>query len=264
MRIYISADMEGIAGIVRREQLIPGERLYEEARGLLTDEVNAVVDGWVRLGAERIVVKDAHYSGLNLLLRDLHPAAEYCFGGLRSVDRFPGLDGTFDGAVLLGYHAMAGTLRAIRDHTMTAAEWQSVRLNGVPMGEIALDALLFGLHSVPVLLVTGDDKACAEAERFLPSVGTLQTKIGLGRHAGLLRAPRAVCAAYPEQLELAWRRRAKIAPLRLEGPYQLEIRYTATDQLDGLAFDDPRDRRLDGVTVLYSDDNLLRLFQRAL
>ncbi len=264
MRIYISADMEGIAGIVRREQLIPGERLYEEARGLLTDEVNVVVEGWLRLGAERIVVKDAHYSGFNLVPRELHPAAEYCFGGLRAKDRFPGLDSTFDGAVLLGYHAMAGTLRAIRDHTMTAAEWQSVRLNGVPMGEIALDALLFGLHNVPILLVTGDDKACAEAGRFLPGVGTLQTKLGLGRHAGLLLAPRAVYAAYPEQLELAWQRRAHVAPLRLAGPYQLEIRYTATDLLDGRVFEDPRDRRLDGVTALYSDDDLARLLQRAL
>lgn len=266
MRIYISVDMEGIAGIVQREQLIPGERLYEEARRLLTDEVNVVVESLVALGVQRIVVKDAHYAGLNLLMPDLHPAAEYCFGGLRAEQRFPALDETFDGAILLGYHAMAGTLGAIRDHTMTAAAWHSVTLNDVPVGEIALDALLFGRHQVPVLMVTGDDKACAEAQHLIPGVTTVQTKLGLGRHAGLLRAPRFVYAAYPEQVKQALHNNKTVAPLgkAFVPPYRLEIRYMGTELLDGQRFDNEQDVRVDGVTAVYTDDNLMRLLNRVL
>ncbi len=264
MKFYVSVDMEGIAGIVMREQLIPGERLYEEARVLLTNEVNAVVQSLVDIGASQVVVKDAHYFGLNLLINQLHPAADYCFGGLKASERFAGLDSSFDGALLIGYHAMAGTQRAIRDHTMTAVHWQRLELNGQSIGEIGLDALLFGLYGVPVLLVTGDDKTCSEAKSYLPEVTTYQTKKAYGRHAGLIRSPKSVYAEYPTIIERAVQNKAKCAPFQMNGPFELAIRYTSTDLLDGRYFDGVKDKRIDGQSVVYSDASLLELLNRVM
>lgn len=108
VKIYVSVDMEGIAGIVFREQLTPGEPLYTEARHLLTHEVNVVVQSLIDVGVDEIIVKDAHHSGLIFCMQDLHRGAQYCFGGLKLADRFAGVDASFDGAFLVGYHGMGG------------------------------------------------------------------------------------------------------------------------------------------------------------
>lgn len=101
MKIYISADLEGIAGILDPIQVRPGERLYEEARVLLTEEVNVYVESLVQCGVRDIIVKDAHGSGFNFIPERLHPGALYSIGStdgvLGAANRFPGLDSTFDG-----------------------------------------------------------------------------------------------------------------------------------------------------------------------
>lgn len=264
VKVYVSVDMEGLAGIVSHSQVIPGEPLYVEGRSLLTREVHVIVDALKLCGAETVIVKDAHYAGMNLFVDRLHPGASYCMGPLPVPHRFAGLDQSFDTAMLIGYHARVGTMAAIRDHTMTSTHWQSVELNGQPIGEIGLDSLLFGMWGVPISLVSGDQATVQETRSVLgDQVVTVTTKLAYGRHAGVLRAPEAVYEEYRAAVGRAVHAVPTLRPFHLPGPYELVIRYTSTDLVDGKYVDGIRDRRLDGVTVCYTDTHLMSLFARA-
>lgn len=264
MKIYVSVDMEGIAGIVLPEQLRRGEFFYQEGRQLLTQEVNAVVDALLEAGATDIIVKDAHATGFNFVPELLHPGATYLMGGTPIPNRFAGLDGSFDGAFLIGYHGMAGTRRAVRDHTFSSASFQWMKLNGREVGEIALDSHLIGMHGVPVLLVTGDDATCREAKAELEGVVVYETKRAAGRHAALLKAPQRVRGEIREAVRAALSARGACKPHVIPGPYELELRYMSTEMADGKYCDGVQAVRLDGQSVLYRDDDMVRLLSRAL
>jgi D-amino peptidase len=131
-----------------------------------------------------VVVFDVHHQHLNAALGDLDPRAEYIQGQCRD-RRMPGVDG-FDGVILLGYHAMAGTREAVLEHTMSPEEWQNFWINGKKSGEIGIDAAIAGEHGVPVVMVSGDDKACREAKALLKGVVTAQVKKGLSVEGAVL------------------------------------------------------------------------------
>lgn len=264
MRIYLSVDMEGISGVALREQLQRGQLVYEEARQLLTKEVNAIVEALKNCGADTIVVKDAHAGGYNFVADELHTAGEYVMGSTRLDNRFPGLDGDFDGALLIGYHAMASTSGAVRDHTMSSAQYRSVRLNGKALGEIGLDSLLFGLQRVPVLLVSGDDKACREAEKLLPRVTTYATKKGLARHAAIMKAPARVRTELALAVQQAVEQAGQAEPLHVDPPYEVELQFNSSDLADARSYDGIDCERLDAVTARYRGDNLVQVLTRAI
>ncbi|MFT4416482.1 M55 family metallopeptidase [Fredinandcohnia humi] len=264
MKIYVSVDMEGIAGILLPEQLKKGESFYEEARRLLTAEVNTVVEGLLEAGAKDIYVKDAHGTGYNFITSELHPRARYCMGATTLRQRFPGLDSSFDGAMLIGYHAKGGTEHAIRDHTMSSAGWQSLLLNGKPIGEIGLDGLLFGLHEVPILLVTGDKKTCSEAHEEIPNVCTYETKEAFGRHAGLIKPPKLVYEELRKCIGLSIENRNKVLPCHINGPYELLVHFLSTDQADARYFDGVRSKRIDGLTAAYYGADIIGVLSLAM
>ncbi|MFC3802914.1 M55 family metallopeptidase [Cohnella sp. GCM10012308] len=262
MKFYVSVDMEGIAGIALKEQIYRGEMFYEESRRLLTDEVNAVVEALAQAGATEVIVKDAHASGFNLLIGSLHPAATLAAGALPLANRFAGLDETFAGALLIGYHAMAGTRDAILEHTFSYADILELALNGAPIGEIGIDALLFGRCGVPVLFVSGDDKACAEARRQLGTAFAYETKRATGRHSGLLKAPPRVLAEIGEAVKEAVARRGECQPYAMPGPYEMRITYTSTSLADARASEAEGIRRVGGRALELRDDDLVRLLVR--
>lgn len=264
MKIYVSVDMEGIAGIALPEQLKRGDYFYQESRQLLTRETNAVVEALLEAGATEIIVKDAHASGFNFVPDLLHPGATYCMGATRLPERFPGLDSTFDGAFLIGYHGMAGTERAVRDHTFSSASYQYLKLNGKLVGEIAIDAHLFGRHGVPVLLVTGDDATCREAEATLDGVAVYETKRAVGRHAALMKAPQQVRQELREAVQKAILQRDRCKPYVIEGPYELVVRYASTDIAERKGGDGDRSVKLNGYEVLFQDDDLIRVLGRGM
>ena len=264
MRIYVSVDMEGIAGVALREQLQRGQSAYEEARYLLTQEVNAVVDALASFGVKDIVVKDAHGGGYNFIADSLHPAAVYVMGSTPLDKRFPGLERGFDGAFLMGYHAMASTFGAVRDHTMSSAQYRGVKLNGQPIGEIGLDSLLFGLNGVPVIMVSGDDKACQEAEELLPGVTIYATKTGLSRHAALMKAPQRVRSELRGAVQKALARVGQAAPFCIASPYEVVIQFNSSDWADARSYDGVDSERLDAVTARYRSDDLVKVLTRAI
>lgn len=264
MKFYVVADMEGISGIVLQEQLFLGQPFYQEGRQLLTDEVNAVVESLIQAGAADIIVRDGHASGFNFLTHQLHPGARYVQGVSQPGNRFPGLDSSFDGALLIGYHSMGGTLQAVRDHSYSSRNFTGMSLNGTPIGEIGLDALHFGLHGVPVIFVSGDDKACHEAQRQLGSAVTYVTKTGAGQHTAILKAPALARREMGEAIQEAVKRMDQAKPYVIPGPYELVVHYTATHIADSRVTDGDSVQRVDGLSVKYRDADFFKLMARAL
>src|SRR6266513_280779 len=161
MRVYISVDMEGIAGVVHESQTDPTTPAfaaeYGRFRRLMTAEANAAVEGALAAGATRVLVNDSHWFMRNLLAEELHQAAELVSGDPKPRSMVQGIDAGFDAALFIGYHARAGTRNAILDHTY-ADRIHDVRLNGKSVGELGLNAGVAGVHGVPIALVSG---ACA-------------------------------------------------------------------------------------------------------
>lgn len=260
MKIYISVDMEGVAGVIRPEQLQRGTPEYAEARLLLVREANSAVEGALAAGADEVIVADMHSTGFNFPPEEMHPGARWLHGGPHW-PRFPLLEGA-DGMILLGYHAMAGTPFAVRDHTMSSATWQELRVNGTPIGEIGIDAALAGDLGVPVIMVSGDDKACGEAEALLEGVVTAEVKQGLARHRAATLAPRAARELIRASVERAIRSVNRPHPYRIAPPVTLELTYTGTDLADGRYYDAPGIERVGGRTVVIRADSFTEAFGR--
>lgn len=178
MNIYIMVDAEGISGIFDREQVMSSHARYSEGRELMVMDINACVEACKEAGAEKVYVRDCHGSGANVIWSKLTSLADYYIIGYTGQDRFPGLE-ECDGVILLGYHSMAGTPGGILEHTMSSASVQNYWINGQKAGEIAIDAGIVGDRGKPVIMVSGDDKACREAEALLPGVVTAEVKKGL-------------------------------------------------------------------------------------
>lgn len=262
MKVYIAVDMEGIGGVAVRAQVLPGDPEYQRTRHLLTQEVNAAVEGALKGGATEVLVWDNHDGGLNLLLEEAHPDARYAIGGPH-VSRFPGLDPSFDGVYLVGYHARSGTSAAVRDHTFSSATWQELSLNGRALGEVGIDGLWCGSLGVPVLLVTGDDKVCAEAREVFGEIETAVVKQGLGRHLAITLSPQRSRELVRAAAGRALARVGAVRPLTAAPPYEVRLKLVGTDLVDGRYFDGKRIARLDGQTILFRSDDLREVLSLA-
>jgi D-amino peptidase len=229
MKILVVTDLEGVGGIFTARQSKPKYHpadeffhCYQEARRLLTADVNAAVQGAMDGGCDEIVVWDAHSRGYNLLLEEVHPGAEYIVGeGYRM---FP-IDGSFDAMAMLGVHAMAGTPNGVLEHTQ-GFDVHFYSVNGVEMGETGQFALVAGHYDVPVVFVSSDSAGCVEARRLLGDhIITLSTKTGLAREGAQLKAP-ALCrglirAGLRQAMSLVGD--PAVMPFKLAPPYHVVV-----------------------------------------
>lgn len=218
--IIIFCDMEGISGVYLRSQVSPGGERYDEGRRLMTADVNACVKGCVDGGAERIVVRDVHWGCDNLVWEELDDRARYLVG-IPGGHRFEGIE-EFDGIILLGYHAMAGTLGAILEHT-SSSTWQNCWVNGKKVGEFVLDAARAGERGVPVIMASGDDKLCAEARAFKEDVLTAQVKEGIHLEGAKLLPEKVAHRLIGETSAEAVRNCGGTKPLVVSGPVTVRI-----------------------------------------
>lgn len=180
MRVLISVDMEGIAGVSSRENVLPGTAGYERFRRLMTAEANAAIAGAFEGGATSVVVNDAHNGMRNILYEELDERAELISGHNKRRLMVDGVEGS-DAAVFIGYHAWMGTARSVLDHTVSSLFTHNWWLNGVRVGEAQLNAAICGEYGVPVVLVSGDDKLEAQVRASLPGTKTLVVKESLER-----------------------------------------------------------------------------------
>lgn len=262
MKVFVMTDLEGVSGIVGRSDGI-GNRIenMEEAKRLLTGEVNATVEGLVRGGADEIVVADGHGGSNSILAESFNPAASLLRA---SGELFPPtwtLDDSFDAAVQIGAHAMMGTTDGFLHHSFNSHGITHIHLNGVLIGEIGMIALLAGHFGVPTLLVSGDRAACREALKFLPKVATVETKIGINRYASIDRSPETVRNGLAATAENALRGIEKIDQSsipRIEPPYACQVRLMCPNLADGA--EKRGARRVDFLTVEYAGDDFVDVF----
>ena len=227
MRIYLSVDLEGISGIVGSYQIRQDPGALPEARERLTADVNAAIAGARDAGAAGFWVNENH-SGRDLLLEVLDPDAEALVGKPKPLQTVEGLDSSFDALFMIGAHARAGTLHAVLDHTWTTKCVQSVRVNGVEVGEVGLNAMVAGHYGVPVALVSGDQAVAEEARALLGDVECAVVKVGLDRYSARCPSPARAHAMIREAAQRACRDLGRFKPYRTNSPLTLEIDYADT------------------------------------
>jgi D-amino peptidase len=193
VRVYISVDMEGIAGIATLDQVIRGGHGYPAAQRLMTAEANAAIAGAFDGGATAVVVNDSHGTMDNLLMADLDPRTRLVLGSPKLDCMAEGLTDEFDVALFIGYHGPAGS-RGVLAHTYSSY-FTEVRLNGVPVSEADVNALQAAAVGVPVGLLSGDDVICDLVGRTLPAVHAVAVKTALGYAAANSMSPDRACTA---------------------------------------------------------------------
>lgn len=182
MKVYICADIEGVAGVVTSQQGEPGNTEYERARRLMTEEVNAAIEGALAGGATYILVNDSHGPMVNIIPELLHPAAELILGRPKKFNMAAGLDSSFDALFFTGHHASAAQY-GILAHTTNGYAFRTIKLNGQIVGEPGIYGAYAGELGVPVALISGDDQTELENKPFFPKSEYAVVKTALGNRA---------------------------------------------------------------------------------
>ena len=246
MKIFISADMEGTAGVTDWEQVMPDRPDYARFRRLMTEEVNAAILGALEGGAKEIVVGDAHHTMRNILIEELHPQAQLVSGSPKPYSMMQGIDASFDAVFFTGYHAAAGTQDGVLDHTYSSVAIRQVKLGSLIVGEAGLNAALAGHYNVPVALVTGDATAVQQVKKIVPHAEAVAVKEPIGRTAALSYQPVEARRRIKEGATRALKRVKDLKPLTVPRPVALEIELMYTVMADrcmlipGVAREGPR------------------------
>jgi D-amino peptidase len=183
MKLLIAADMEGITGVTTWEQVDPSTSEYQRFRKLMTADVNAAIRGAFEAGANEIVVSDGHWNGSNILIEEIDPRARLNSGLTTApLSMMQGIDESFEAVLFIGYHGRAGSQNAVLDHTWST-KLSGVWLNDTLVGEYGLNAALAGHFGVPVIMISGDQTACAQAQELLGALEIAVVKQATGRYS---------------------------------------------------------------------------------
>jgi D-amino peptidase len=225
LKIYISVDMEGVAGVVTADQLLPGGFEYERFRHFMTDETLAAVRAAKQAGATQIVVSDSHGNGENLLVEAFPKDVRLVRSWPRHGAMMAGLDKSFAGAIFVGYHASTSNAKGVRAHTFSSAHLTRVALNGSPVTEAEFNAAYAGEFGVPILFASGDDAAIAEIKTHLGEMDTVITKNNLGFHSAETLTPAASCDLIFDGVLHAMAHRAQRHATLISKPVTLELSF---------------------------------------
>lgn len=256
MKTLIAVDMEGISGVTGWDHVLPDHAEYARGRQWMTADVNAAIEGAAQAGASEIVVTDGHWNGSNILIEALDPRASLINGTPSPLSMIQGVQDGVDAVVFIGYHAMAGTRNAILDHTWSSLRMHNFWLNGTLAGEIALNAASCGHFGVPVVAISGDQSACAEASALIKGIHTAQVKKANSRMnaecLSLERAHDEIITAVRNGIES----RSKIKPFTLPGKVTFAVEFFRSEMADW-AESLPGSTRTTARIVEYTADDIL-------
>jgi D-amino peptidase len=259
MKIYVSVDIEGVAGVIERAQgdIEAGGFEFQLGRKLMTDEANAAIEGALEAGATEIVVNDSHGPMRSLLPYELNPQATLIQGRIKHRFMVEGLDDSFDAVFLVGYHAPAGVRDGVLNHAFHPYE---LRYNGVVWSEIGLTASVAGHYGVPVALVTGDDAAIRVAEESLPPHVGVSVKRGITRLAGESPHPSEACNRIRDAARRAIERLGEFEALKVATPVTIEMDLYYSPQADITALI-PGVERIGDRTVRFNAPDALEAYR---
>jgi D-amino peptidase len=254
LKLYILTDIEGTAGVANfHDYSYETGRFYTMSRHLLTQEVNAAVEGALEAGATDIVVWDGHGPG-GINVDEIHPEVRLLHG--TGIPTTLGIDASFDALFFVGQHAMSNTPGAGLAHSYSSKTIENIYLNGERIGEFGIRTILAGCFDVPVVLVTGDSATKAEAVRYVPLIEAVVVKESVSIGAALTLAPAKARTLIREGAARAIRRRGAIPPFRLDPPYELVIEFKAPEHAEGQVRQ-PGWTQLDDRRAVKRSDNFL-------
>lgn len=250
-KIYISADIEGVSGVVSREHCDQQSSEWQRARKLLTGEVNAAIAGALAGGATEVLVNDAHGGKKNILIEDVDPRARLCTGDPKPLSMMAGLDRTFAGVMLVGYHSRAAST-GVLNHTVSGRVRRLV-VNGREVGEAGMNAGIAGYFGVPVIMVTGDDVLEREVRAFFAGkIEYAQVKIACaGRFAANCLPPARAHELISATAKRAVERVKEFAPYDAGKPVTFEVTWQLSSNADA-ALMLPGVQRVDDTTVRFT------------
>lgn len=230
MKIFISADIEGITGVATGQQLRNNGE-YQRFRKMMTQDVNAAIEGAFTGGATQVLVADGHGNMSNILIEELDQRARLIQGSNRVMCQLEGLDESFDGIMFVGHHGReGGSERTPINHTLAGICVNEMKINGKIVGETEMNAMVAGDFNVPAIFISGDDAYVAEVQATLPQVEAAVVKRGIDRFAADMLPPKVAHQLIREKAEVAVKRAKGISPLKVDGPVTFEIEFKSTSQ----------------------------------
>lgn len=256
LKIYISADMEGLTGVVTGEQLSPSGFEYARFRQIMTDEVNATIAAAREAGATEFLVSDSHGNGQNLLIEQLPEDVMIVRSWPRKLGMMHGIDESFDGVIFIGYHASTSNSAGVRAHTKSSANVTDLQLNGIHVSEGAWNAAIAGHFGVPVIMVSGGDAAVEEVMRVVGDMEGAVVKFNHGFHSATTLTPAAGLKVIREKTRAAIKRIDDFEPFLLDGPPVVRLSLKHYQPVELLAY--LRDvERVDSHSIRYEARDMI-------
>ncbi|HET9030227.1 MAG TPA: M55 family metallopeptidase [Candidatus Aquilonibacter sp.] len=262
MKLYISSDMEGVAGVTAWQQVdarTPHPE-YPTYRRYYTQEVAAAARGAMRAGADDITINDSHGPMRNLLFDELPENVRVIFGNRKPYSMVQDCDGSYAGALFIGYHGAIGDADAVLCHTYTPSVIYEARINGVVCSEATINAALLGYYGVPLLYVTGDRTTVEGVQRQMPWVRGTIVKESIGNFSANSMSPAAAQRLIEEDAARAVAERAAAKPFTFEPPIALDVTYAKVEQADYVAMI-PGFERTGPRSTRFVDDHMPTIFK---
>ncbi len=253
MKIYISADFEGLNGVTSYEQtLSQNKELYEPCRKQLHLELNAVISALVSIGITDITVNDAHMKMDNILLSELPGFVKLISGKPKPVSMMYGLDESFDGVFFIGYHVKAGASKGLIAHTFNL-NFKTVKLNDKLISESQLNAIYAGMKKVPIIFASGDDAFCAEIQNDIGDIQTVTTKQAISFSAAMCKPNNELIQELKEKSILAIKVNKGIL-YKQTSPFVLEVEFKEKCTQETMKYLSHIDFKDDSTLIFKSDD----------
>lgn len=261
MKIYISCDMEGVAGVCTPAQVDasnPSE--YPIYRRAMTREVLAAIDGARALGETAVLINDSHGPMHNLCLEELPDDVRVIFGNRKPLSMVQNADASFDGAFFIGYHGGAGEANAVLAHTYTPSVIYDVHLNDLRCSEATLNAALLGHNGVAVMLVTGDRTTVESVQKQMPWVEGVIVKESIGNFAANSLTPQAAQRAIFDGAQRAIARIGEMQRFVVKPPIRLDLQLCKAEQADFIELI-PGFKRAGGRSLTFVADDMPSVFK---
>jgi len=260
LRVFMSVDMEGISGIVDWSQVGSDPVEYSKGRSLMAGDVNAAIEGILDVSDAQIMVSDAHGAERCIHPEDLHEKAIHVRGSPKPITQMTGISQDFDVAFFLGYHPKKGTKHGILDHTIYGSIIDNITINGLEVGETAINAAIAGYYNVPLIFISGDLAVTKEAKGIIPNIVTVSVKEAVGRNAAKCIHPKKARELIRKGVKEALKIRDSVKPFTFKSPIEALVKYVSTEMVDAVDFM-PSAERIDGRTVKFVLSDYIKAFR---